>query len=371
MPRTVVVPLIALALLSVAGYHVAHNSQRKPALAAPAAPARTPWGESIAGTGIVEPWTENVAIGTHVAGIVQEVLVEVGQEVNKGTPLFRIDERQLRAELALREALLASAQVQLDRLEQQPRPEELPGSAAAVREAQARLEEELDRFRRSEELIGKNGPLVGRKLISDEDFAVRRQNLAVAKEQLEKAKADDALLRAGAWGPDKLVSRAAVEQARAQVEQTRTDLARLTVTAPIDGQVLQVDVRPGEFVAHATSTDLMVLGNLRPLHVRVDIDEAEIPRLRPGSTARGFVRGQTDQPIALDFKRVEPYVIPKKSLTGGNTERVDTRVLQVIFAVRASGETTLYVGQQMDVFIETSRHGYDSQTQDMPAMAGK
>src|SRR5258707_15323948 len=123
MPRSVIVPLISLALFSVAGYHVAHNSQSKPALAAPAPPARTPWGESIAGSGVVEPWTENIAIGTHVAGVVQEVLVEVGQEVVKGAPLFRIDERQLRADLAVREASLASADAQLRRLEQQPRPE--------------------------------------------------------------------------------------------------------------------------------------------------------------------------------------------------------------------------------------------------------
>src|SRR5260221_9559163 len=46
------------------------------------------------GSGVVEPWTENIAIGTHVAGVVQEVLVEVGQEVVKGAPLFRIDERR-------------------------------------------------------------------------------------------------------------------------------------------------------------------------------------------------------------------------------------------------------------------------------------
>ena len=127
---------------------------------------------------------------------------------------------------------------------------------------------------------------------------------------------------------------------------------RLTVVAPIDGQVLQVDVRPGEFVAQTATTDLLVLGNLRPLHVRVDIDEVDIPRFVPGRAARGFVRGYTDRSVDLEFVRVEPYVIPKKSLTGSNTERVDTRVLQVIFAVDPAVDTTLYVGQQLDVFID-------------------
>lgn len=347
MPRSVIVPLISLALLCVAGYHVAHNSSAKPPLSAPAAPSRNTWSAAIAGSGLVEPCTENISVGTHVAGVVQEVLVKVGQPVKKGTPLFRVDERQLRADLAVREAVLASARAQLEKLEQQPRAEELPGSAAGVREAQARYEEEQDRFRRSEQLVS-------RKLVSEEDFASRRQALAVAREQLAKARADDELLKAGTWEPDKLVSRAAVIQAQAQLEQTRTDLARLTVTAPVDGQVLQVDVRPGEFVAQTTTADLIVIGNIDPLHVRVDIDESDIPRFREGQPARAFVRGDTERLIDLEFVRVEPYVVPKKSLTGGNTERVDTRVLPVIYAVRPRGELVLYVGQQVDVFIDAS-----------------
>jgi len=49
--------------------------------------------------------------------------------------------------------------------------------------------------------------------------------------------------------------------------------------------------------------------------------------------------------------RIEPYVIPKKSLTGDNTERVDTRVLQVIYRFERPS-FPIYAGQQVDVFIE-------------------
>jgi hypothetical protein len=44
-------------------------------------------------------------------------------------------------------------------------------------------------------------------------------------------------------------------------------------------------------------------------------------------------------------------VVPKRSLTGDSTERVDTRVLQVIYAI-SDDKLPLFVGQQMDVFIE-------------------
>ena len=98
----------------------------------------------------------------------------------------------------------------------------------------------------------------------------------------------------------------------------------------------------------------MVLGATNEkLHVRVDINENDIPRFRPGTAAVASPRGNPRLTYPMQFERVEPYVIPKKSLTGDNTERVDTRVLQVIYAVNVS-EMPLYVGQQVDVFIEAA-----------------
>ena len=94
----------------------------------------------------------------------------------------------------------------------------------------------------------------------------------------------------------------------------------------------------------------MVLGDNGKLHVRVDIDEADIPRFRPGEQATAYLRGRDRLEVPLHFVRVEPLVVPKKSLTGENTELVDTRVLQVIYAA-ADDKHPLYVGQQVDVFL--------------------
>jgi hypothetical protein len=89
------------------------------------------------------------------------------------------------------------------------------------------------------------------------------------------------------------------------------------------------------------------------LHVRADIDEYDIPRFVPEAQARATLKGQPDISFPLRFVRVEPYVVPKKSLTGDNTERVDVRVLQVIYAIDTQGKR-LFVGQQLDVFVEAS-----------------
>ena len=94
-----------------------------------------------------------------------------------------------------------------------------------------------------------------------------------------------------------------------------------------------------------------MLGNIERLHVRVDIDEFDIPRFDPGAAASAVPRGSLQERYPLKFVRIEPFVVPKKSLTGDNTERVDTRVLQVIYECDPDGRPPLFVGQQVEVFI--------------------
>jgi hypothetical protein len=95
---------------------------------------------------------------------------------------------------------------------------------------------------------------------------------------------------------------------------------------------------------------LLILGDITELHVRVDIDEQDLPRFRPGLPGVGYVRGDANTPFELRFVRVEPFAEPKKSLTNAGNERVDTRVLQVLYALQTPA-TSVYVGQQLDVFL--------------------
>jgi HlyD family secretion protein len=123
------------------------------------------------------------------------------------------------------------------------------------------------------------------------------------------------------------------------------------VKAPIDGAILKVNVRLGEYAqAGVLSDPLMTMGSVDPLHVRVDIDETETWRIRPGHAALARLRGNPEISAPLTFVRFEPYVLAKRSLTGDTTERVDTRVLQAIYEFAPSAFPA-FVGQQVDVFI--------------------
>jgi multidrug resistance efflux pump len=344
-----VLPIVALSMSALGFYHVQATSQREALTAPPEEPARVPYEHCVAAAGLVEAQTENIAIGSALPGMVQEVFVpveKVGQRVRAGDPLFRVDDRALRAQLGMQEANLAAAEAQLAKLDAMPRPEELPPSEAKVRVAQANVRLQLDLAERGHRLLTT-------RAMSEEEVIQRQLTLEVARQQLAQAKADYDLLKAGAWRPDRDIAAAAVVQARALVEQTKTELERSVVRAPVDGDVLQVNVRPGEYVGTPPNQALLVLGSIHELHVRADIDEHDIPRYRRGAPAKATVRGHPEISFPLRFVRVEPYVVPKKSLTGDNTERVDTRVLQVIYAIEKADEP-LYVGQQLDVFIQAA-----------------
>jgi multidrug efflux pump subunit AcrA (membrane-fusion protein) len=359
-------PFLAAVLLVFAVSHVVRTQQTPPAPPPLVEPSRTPFGNTVAGAGIVEARTENVAIGTALPGLVLEVYVPtvekageevrwapgapqdlIGKQVRKGDPLFLVDDRALKAQVRYHEASLAAARAQLAKVEAMPRTEEVPPAEAKVRIAQATVLQ-------LEDLAGRSVRLVGTHAVSDEEARQRTLAAAVARHQLSQANAELALLKAGAWEADRAIARAAVELAQAQLGQTRTDLDRALVRAPLDGRVLQVNVRPGEYVGAPGGRALIVLGDThRHVHVRVDVDEHDAPRYRPGAPARASLRGQPQTSYPLEFVRLEPYIIPKKTLTGDNTERVDTRVLQVIYALDAT-DRPVYVGQQVDVFIDAA-----------------
>ena len=293
MIRKYMLPVLAVVGVAFAVATVVRGNQPKPVAEPVAQPARAPFESFVAGSGIIEASTENIAVGTPVSGIVMEIYVKWGDHVRAGDPLFKIDDRDLQANLLVAEA--------------------------NVKEAEANLAQTKHQLGRAESVPDK-------RAISVEELQNRRDAVGV--------------------------DGAALEAAKAQVEQTQIEIARRTIRALVPGEILQIKTRLGEFAQGGVlATPLMLLGDDTRLHVRVDVDENDAWRFRPGAAAVAFVRGNPDLKTTLRFERFEPYVIPKQSLTGDTTERVDTRVLEVIYSFD-EGALPVYVGQQMDVFIE-------------------
>lgn len=345
MFRKYILPIIALLGVVFAVYSVRANNKPVPAALPVVQPSQAPFTSYIAGAGIVEASTENIAVGTNLPGIVTEVFVNVGSKVRKGDALFRLDERELRATLAVRRTALKTSKEKLARLLSMPRPEDIPPAEAKVREAESALADVKHQLTLAESITDK-------RAISADDLNRRRYAVQVAEARVAEAKSNLALLKAGSWKPDIEIAKADIAAAEAQAKATETDIERLTVRSPISGEILQLNVRPGEYAQTGVlAKPLILLGNLDRLHVRVDVDENEAWRFKKDSPAIAFVRGNRELKTPITFERVEPYVVPKKSLTGDSTERVDTRVMQAIYSFDRA-QLQVFVGQQMDVFIE-------------------
>jgi HlyD family secretion protein len=345
MFRKYLLPVIAIAGLVFAIWTVKQGAKPVPAAKPVADPARSPFANKISGAGIVEASTRNISIGSHVPGIVARVFVLVGKRVKVGEPLFVLDDRKQQADFVVKEAALAEARARLVRLKQAPRAEDLPPAQAKVKEAEAILEDARHQLQITEKLKDA-------RVIAIDDAIKRQYAVDAAEARLTQAKADLKLLEAGSWKPDIDVATANVAAAEAEVEGARVEIGRLTVRAPVEGDILQVNLRPGEFApSGGIAEPLILLGNLDKLHVRVDIDENDAWRFQLEAPAVASIRGNPQFKTDLTFEYVEAYVVPKRSLTGDSTERVDTRVMQVVYSFKR-GKLPIYPGQLMDVYID-------------------
>jgi RND family efflux transporter MFP subunit len=264
MFRKFILPLLAFAGIIIGIVVAIRGGKAIPPTQPVAQPPEAPYRAFVSGSAIVEASTENIAIGTQIGGVVSKIHVEIGSRVKAGDPLFTIDDRAQTAEVLVRQAAVKTAEAD---------------------SAQCKYELEL-----AENLRGKS-------VTSQED----RETRMYAAQRAD----------------------AGLAQARALLDAAQVDRERLTVRAPVDGQVLQLKIHPGEFAATGVlQTPLILLGNVDLLCVRTDVDENEAWRVRPGAAGVGYLRGNRQISTPLEFVRFEPYIVPKKSLTGDTSERV-------------------------------------------------
>jgi len=296
MTRRHALPLLAILGLGVAVAAIVKDNREAPANHPAVEPASAPYAAFVAGAGLVEASTGNIAIGSPVSGIATDIPVQVGDHVKAHDVLFCIDDRDLQARLLT--------------------------ARARVKAAEAALRQPRHRLDYAEHLVRRDAGAVSEQALSDlrDEAAAAEANLGLAK---------------------------------AEVAQLGMDIERRTVRAPVAGRVLQLRLRLGEYVEAGGTAPVLLFGDDRTLYVRVDVDESDAWRVRPGAPALAFPRGEPQRRIPLKFEYVEPAIIPKTSLTGRSTERTDTRVLQVLYSFVPEG-LPVYVGQQFDVFIEAA-----------------
>lgn len=276
----------------------------------PLAVSYNPYESGIYASGIVETYQKtgsNINIFPSVSGRVEEVLVTDGAHVKKGDKLLVID---------------STTQINLAR--------ESQAQASAAQANLISLEAQYSKLSKAYTLNPKS---------------VSKNNLDNAKYAVEVARE---------------TASAALAQAAADI----ATLAKYTVESPVDGVVFRVVPSPGDYVSLDIGTydpytqgylPVIQLGSLSPyLQVRVFVDELLTPQLPHSENLEAtlFVRGMNNKAIPLKFINIQPYTIPNIELSDQRNERVDVRVLPMIFQFEKPKDIHIYPGQLVDVYIK-------------------
>jgi HlyD family secretion protein len=323
-------------------------------------PASNPYGKGIYANGIIESYQAsgaNINIYPEVSGTVMKILVSEGERVRRGMPLLMIDDSVQKATAEQQKAQAEAALALLKELRAQPRKENLQVARAQVDYAGAGLKtarDQLDKQMKSYELNPKS--------VSKNDLDNAENAVKVAQANLEIVRRQYELTKAGAWIYDIRNQENQYNALTKAYAASKSLLARYIIRAPADGMVLSINVAAGSYISPQGTYDsytqgqdpVLVMGSPENyMAVRCYIDEILVHRLPQGSRikAKMLIRG-TDISVPLEFVRIQPYVSPKIQLSNQRTERVDVRVLPVIFRFEKPGNISLYAGQLVDVYIE-------------------
>lgn len=358
MRNQILIAIAALGILAGVASAFLAGQQKKPQ---PPVfnPAQNPYAKGIYSNGIIESYQstgENINLYPEVPGVVTQIMVAEGQTVMLGQPLLKMDDSIQKATVEQQHSQAEAALALLEELKAQPRKEVLDVSLAQLDYAAANLqtaETQLQKLQASYDLDTRS---VSKDVL---DNAVNAVNAARAN--LEVATRNYQLTKAGAWSYDIRNQERQYVALSNTYQAGRALLEKYTIYAPADGVVLSIGAAVGSYISpqgiYGTYTagmePVVVMGKPESeLGVRCYVDEILVHRLPDPSKMRAqmFIRG-TNIRIPLEYVRVQPYVSPKIQLSNQRTERVDVRVLPVLFRFQKPKDIQLYPGQLVDVYI--------------------
>ncbi|HTV95509.1 MAG TPA: biotin/lipoyl-binding protein [Steroidobacteraceae bacterium] len=345
-----------LLLAVVSAYIFGQQPKAQPPLFNPAA---NPYANGVYTEGMIESEQaqgENINIYPEVTGPITQVLVSEGEKVHRGDPLVTIDDSVQRATAEQQQAQADAALAVLNELKAEPRAETLQVNVAQVENARASLKMAEDTLAKQQRSYDMDSRSVSLDALDNDKNAqkVAATNLRVVERQYE-------LTKAGAWIYDVQNQQRQYTALLKSYAASAALLAKYTIRAPSDGVVLAVQTGVGSYVspqgAYDTYTQgydplIVMAAPQQHLQVRAYVDEILVHRLPDSSKMKAemYIRG-TDTHLPLTFARIQPFISPKIELSDERQERVDVRVLPVIFRFENSKDLHLYPGQLVDVYV--------------------
>lgn len=296
-----------------------------------------PEGDWLGGLGVIEPARPESRLAPAASGRIARIAVTEGERVRAGTVLVELELGAEQAALAAAEAEVLVAQAELARTRRGLRPEEREALERDARAAEARAELSEGVVERLRLAASGGGVSV------DELHRAERQAAA----DRATAEGSSARRRAGQRGrrEDVLLNRARLAAAEARRDQARANLERRRIVAPIDGEVLEVLFRVGEYVTPGGAEPVVVMGDTERLRARIDIDERDVARVGAGAEAIVVVDALPGRRLSARVVEIGRRMGRKNVRTDEPTERLDTKILEVV--VELESNESLIVGQRV------------------------
>ena len=346
MKRTVIVSGAALLAIAAINYTMlsARHAAVIPGSDAPKA-TREARAEAIAAPGRVEAVSEEIRVASQIGGRLQQVLVEEGDVVTRGQVLAIVENADYRARVSSAEATQRLREADARRVHNGARAQERRDAEAAVREADAVVANMASDVARKRDLFKET-------VISRSELDKAEEQIDVARARLDSARERLSLVEAGAREEERAHADAEVAFARAALDEARAVLEKTYVRSPIDGVVFRKFRRAGESVSTQFDAPIVTLADRSRTRVRVDVDEADVARLRAGQPAYVTADAFGDRRFAGRIVRVGQMLGKKNVRTDEPTERVDTKILETLVELEDGQELPL--GLRVQAFIEAS-----------------
>ena len=299
---------------------------------------------AVASPGRVEPRSEEIRVGAEITGKVRALLVGERQRVEKSAVLLSLENAEYIARLASARAVVAEKQAALQRVVAGARDQERLEAVAATDEARTVLDNKKADWTRRQGLFAGG-------VISREESERSEHEFLAADARYRAAVQRQALLMDPARPEDVSRARADLDMALSAVAEAESALAKTTIRSPIAGVVLRTHVREGETVAPSPELPLVTVADLSSLRVRAEVDEADIGRVYLGQRAWATAAAYGDRRFFGSVVAVAPILGRKKLTRDEPTERIDTKVLEVL--VELEPDQLLPIGLRVDTFFES------------------
>lgn len=345
-PKIRIIILASLAVVVLGGFALYSSGKEKARTAAPA--AQNPINKSvIAGPGLIEPNSEDVKVGSEIAGKLKEVVAEEGQHVKQGQVLAVLVNEDYKAQVEASRAQVHQAEAACQKVLNGSRTQERRESFASMTEAETVEANAKSEWLRRQELF-KDG------IISKEEMEHYQREFVVAQAKLEEAKQHFKLIDDRSRDEDIATAKAQLEYARAQLAQNEAMYAKTFLRAPFDGTILRKHHRIGESITNSSVTPdpVFTMGDTDGLRVRVDVDETDVSHVAEGQKVYVTAVAYGSQKFWGRVIRVGGQLGHKNVRTDEPQEKVDTKILETL--VQLDRGVNLPVGLRVDAYIQTN-----------------